>query len=412
MPDAPHRVTALRTAARLAAGATAGVMALAPIGIAGGPVHAALRQMMVVGMTAVLAAIVVRPWRTSVVSSMTGAALMLVAAWLLDQASYPVAAWTVAPMLGAGAGMVAAAGWRGRATAASGVGAVLVAALLAGVRIRFGRDAVMATGAVFAVAGGVASVAVSRGVQVRASGATRGIATVVLAVVLAAGTASWVGATTPGATWFGGLMYHGPRDQPLVALTFDDGPDPPYTLEIAGILDEYGAKGTFFTVGRALEARPDVSRALLDDGQLLANQSYTHDAVGWLDPRYPELGETERAFKAELGVCPAFFRPPHGAHTPFMARVVDEARMTMVTWDVSAGDWATDDAALVARRVLAKVRPGSVILLHDGIDGKIGADRTVILKALPLILDGLRARGLQPVTLDRLLGRPGYVPDC
>lgn len=84
----------------------------------------------------------------------------------------------------------------------------------------------------------------------------------------------------------------------------------------------------------------------------------------------------------------------------------------MVTWDVSAGDWATDDAALVARRVLAKVRPGSVILLHDGIDGKIGADRTVILKALPLILDGLRQRGLQPVTLDRLLDRPGYVEDC
>jgi peptidoglycan/xylan/chitin deacetylase (PgdA/CDA1 family) len=83
--------------------------------------------------------------------------------------------------------------------------------------------------------------------------------------------------------------------------------------------------------------------------------------------------------------------------------------MKMVTWDVSAGDWATDDGALVARRVLEKVKPGSIILLHDGIDGKIGADRAVILEALPLILDGLASRGLRPVTLDKLLGLRGYV---
>ena len=77
-----------------------------------------------------------------------------------------------------------------------------------------------------------------------------------------------------------------------------------------------------------------------------------------------------------------------------MAHVLDDRGMTMVTWDVSAGDWATRDGALVAKRVLDKVRPGSIILLHDGIDGNIGADRSVILDALPRILDGIRARGL------------------
>ena len=86
--------------------------------------------------------------------------------------------------------------------------------------------------------------------------------------------------------------------------------------------------------------------------------------------------------------------------------------MTMVTWDASAGDWATHDAALVARRILRKVRPGSIIDLHDGLDGNLVADRSVLVRALPRILDGLRARGLHPVRLDLLLGKAPYAGSC
>jgi peptidoglycan/xylan/chitin deacetylase (PgdA/CDA1 family) len=240
----------------------------------------------------------------------------------------------------------------------------------------------------------------------------RGALAVAAGVVIALVTTAYIGATTPSATWFGGLVHHGPRDQNNVAITFDDGPNPPFSLEIAKILDDHGVKGTFFTVGKALEARPDVSKALMADGQLLGNHSYHHDAVRWLDPGYQELDSTQDAFKRTLGVCPAFFRPPHGTHTPLMAKAVDDNGMTMVTWDDSAGDWATDDGALVAQRILDKVKPGSIILLHDGIDGNIGADRSVILQALPLILDGLRERGLTPVRLDELLGKPGYLESC
>ena len=86
--------------------------------------------------------------------------------------------------------------------------------------------------------------------------------------------------------------------------------------------------------------------------------------------------------------------------------------MVMVGWDVSVGDWTTSDPALVARRVLDRVRPGSIIDLHDGLDGRVDADRTVLIAALPLILDGLAAKGLQPVRLDTLLGRAGYLSRC
>jgi hypothetical protein len=86
--------------------------------------------------------------------------------------------------------------------------------------------------------------------------------------------------------------------------------------------------------------------------------------------------------------------------------------MTMVTWDVSAGDWSTHDPAKIAQAVLSRVRSGSIIDLHDGLDGRVNVDRTVLLRAMPLILDGLAARGLHPVRLDVLLGRPGYLAHC
>jgi peptidoglycan/xylan/chitin deacetylase (PgdA/CDA1 family) len=95
-----------------------------------------------------------------------------------------------------------------------------------------------------------------------------------------------------------------------------------------------------------------------------------------------------------------------------MNLLLHNRHMSSVTWDVSAGDWATDDAALIAERVLRKVRPGSVILLHDGLDGDPTVDRSVIVRALPLILDGLRERGLQPVRVDELVGETGYVDSC
>jgi hypothetical protein len=133
--------------------------------------------------------------------------------------------------------------------------------------------------------------------------------------------------------------------------------------------------------------------------------------VHWLDPRYPELAQTQRSF-ARLGVCPAFYRAPHGQHTPFLAAVVHRHGMVMIGWDVSAGDWAAHDPAALARRILRRVRSGSIIDLHDGLDGKVEADRTNLVQAMPLILDGLAAKHLTPVTLDVLLGKPGYVAGC
>jgi peptidoglycan/xylan/chitin deacetylase (PgdA/CDA1 family) len=182
-----------------------------------------------------------------------------------------------------------------------------------------------------------------------------------------------------------------------------------YSLQIRDILDRYGVKGTFFTVGKALDKRPDISRALLADGQLLGNHSYHHDYWSWLNPGYPELDRTQDSFQHQLGVCPAFFRPPHGQRTPFMSWVVARHDMTTVTWDVSASDWVSHDPDAVVKGIVERAKPGSIILLHDGLDGKVHSDRSVVVAALPRIIEGLRAKGLAPVRLDELLGQPGYV---
>ena len=253
----------------------------------------------------------------------------------------------------------------------------------------------------------VAAVALTR----RRASIVRG-ALLTVGALLVLGAGMWIGANSPRHTWFGALVSHGPRNRGEVAVTFDDGPNVTATLAIAAILDAHDAKGTFFLVGKALDRRPDIAKRLLDDGHLLGNHSYHHDYTSWLDPRYPELTKTEVSFRTQLGVCPAFYRPPHGQHTPFMAYDVHRNGMVMTTWDVSAGDWQAKDARALARRILRRVQPGSVIDLHDGLDGDLTTDRTVVVRALPFVLEGLRARHLVPVRLDHLLGRPGYLDRC
>jgi peptidoglycan/xylan/chitin deacetylase (PgdA/CDA1 family) len=240
----------------------------------------------------------------------------------------------------------------------------------------------------------------------------RGWRVPVAALVAAVALLAWTGANDPRLTWFGATVSHGPTAGDRVAITFDDGPDDTATLAVRDVLDRYGVKATFFLVGKALDARPDIAKALLDDGMLLGAHSYHHDQWRWLDPFYPELQRSIDTFKHRLGVCPRYYRPPHGQRTPFMSLLLHRRDMKSVTWSVSAGDWATDDSALIASRVLRDVRPGSVILLHDGLDGDVHADRAVIVKALPLILDGLRQRGLHPVRVDELVGGPAYVDSC
>ena len=219
----------------------------------------------------------------------------------------------------------------------------------------------------------------------------------------------YIGAETPTSHWFGGGITRGPTSSGEIALTFDDGPNVTSTIKIMNILDAAHLKATFFEVGKAIDADPQITRALYAHGQLLGNHSYHHDSWRWLDPLYPELERTQKAFQRAIGTCPAFYRPPHGDRTPFVAHVVSDHHMRMIMWDDSSGDWALTNPRTIARRILRGAKPGAIIVLHDGLDGRPTVNRTVLVRALPLILAGLRAKHLKVVGLDQLIGGPAFV---
>ncbi len=216
----------------------------------------------------------------------------------------------------------------------------------------------------------------------------------------------------PGALHLGGGTGHGARDEGVVALTFDDGLNGDATLAVAKALEDHGGTGTFFVVGRTLEMQPEVARALVQRGHLLANQSADHETPSAFDPVYSTVAVAERQFETTIGRCPAFYRAPHGTYTAWSWLAIRRAGLRVVNWDVEVRDWDATDAKDLARRVLAGVEPGSIVLLHDGRDGHPGRDRTVLVQAMPMILEGLQARGLRPVRLDALLDTPGYLERC
>jgi peptidoglycan/xylan/chitin deacetylase (PgdA/CDA1 family) len=217
----------------------------------------------------------------------------------------------------------------------------------------------------------------------------------------------------PGSQLYGEMITHGPRDRMEVALTFDDGPNDPWTQQIAGRLHDYGVQGTFFIIGQNAVAHPEIVRQLVEEGDLVGNHSYRHhksDAVWELD--YGELDKAETAIARAAGVCPAFYRPPNGFHTPWQLHAVSSAGMKAVTWDVIPRDWKDPPSDVIVSRVLNSVQPGSIILLHDGDNTNQGTDRSRLLDALPGIIDGLRAKGYDIVRLDKLLSMSAYLPTC
>lgn len=232
------------------------------------------------------------------------------------------------------------------------------------------------------------------------------------AVVVALMT-SWVGATSAQAKWFGPLVDHGSRQGGEVAITFDGVPGRASATRLLGALDASGVHATFFAAGQSVATRRAETQELARRGHLLANHAWTGRAGSWLDPRYRQLDRSEQVFADTLGGdCPTFFRPPGGLHTPLMAQAVRHRGLVMVTWDVlEKNNNRTSDPQQVARRVLAQVRPGSIIALELTGDDRSAGDVT-LARALPIVLQGLEARGLRAVRLDELLHADGYAGHC
>jgi peptidoglycan/xylan/chitin deacetylase (PgdA/CDA1 family) len=233
----------------------------------------------------------------------------------------------------------------------------------------------------------------------------RSVIELALGLGVAGATTLGLGIFHPHSSLFGPTLWHGPRDRAQVALTFDDGPHATFTPRVARMLEEVGARGTFFCVGAAVERNRDVVRALIGAGHELANHSYTHSTFGDLFSAArlgADLARNQEVLSA-YGPAPRFYRPVAGVRNPEVQAAARQVGLSIVTWSHAARDGVWPLTAEKARRIASRTGPGDILAFHDGTLSNQIALREATLRHLPDLLANLRARGLDSVTLSELL---------
>ena len=181
----------------------------------------------------------------------------------------------------------------------------------------------------------------------------------------------------------------------VIALTFDDGPGP-YTAHLLDILDQYGAKATFFLIGSKVSGQASVVRSIQARGHQLGNHSWSHPELPKLsvDQIAGEIDRTNEAIRQATGVKPSILRPPYGAVNGVVLEQLRLRNMSSILWSVDTRDWADRNSQIVCSRAVAGARPGAVILMHD--------IHQTSVNAVPCILSSLKQQGYSFVRIQRL----------
>ena len=220
---------------------------------------------------------------------------------------------------------------------------------------------------------------------------------------------AWYVTESPKNQIWGPTITSEPVRQKVVALTFDDGPNPPYTDQIVDYLHQRNVHATFFDVGIAVAAHPDVVRREIADGDAVGNHSWDHAHLVLLSRSHieRELTSTEDAIQAATGVHTRLFRPPFGARDFAVLSVARGLGFQVIMWSVPLpADWQRPPPQVIADRVLRYVKTGSIIVLHDGNRGR-PADRSNTVAATKIIVAALQHEGYRFVTVPELI-RLGY----
>ena len=208
----------------------------------------------------------------------------------------------------------------------------------------------------------------------------------------------------PRGAFLGRVLWKG--DPAGVGLTFDDGPHPEHTPRVFDILDKYSVKATFFVIGRHVRNHAHIVKEGARRGHLMGNHTQNH--FRWMnflpvEKIRAEITECQDELERCVGYRPRFYRQPAGFRNPRIFGILKRCGMSLAGWQARAFDTQRRNPDAIAATILGKVRPGGVILLHDGSDSR-NDDRAPTLKALPIIIEGLKDRGREFHTLDRLFG--------
>ena len=231
------------------------------------------------------------------------------------------------------------------------------------------------------------------------------------------GTLAGIAAVAAGATFAGlhtmvpwsqryGANFNGaPPGTRTLALTYDDGPNDPYTAQLLEVLEKHGVKATFFLLGQFVSERPELARAVAEAGHAIGSHGYTHQNLIFLSPAQlrQQLESASRAIEAATGLRPKLFRPPFGGRRPGTFSMVRSYGMVPVLWRVSCADWSAKSPASIVERAVSQIKGGDVILLHDGGHLKIGTDRSHSVRATDEIVRRYKGEGYEFVTVPQMM---------
>jgi peptidoglycan-N-acetylglucosamine deacetylase len=209
----------------------------------------------------------------------------------------------------------------------------------------------------------------------------------------------------PRSRWLGPNLTELPRanaQRGEVAITIDDGPDPEVTPRVLELLARHGVRATFFCIGERVERHPELARAILRGGHSVENHSQRHrHSFSLLGPAgmRAEIARAQEGIARITGTRPRFFRAPAGLRNPFLEPALQRLGLRLTSWTHRGFDTVNRDAESVHRRLCASLRGGEILLLHDGHAARAASGAPVILEVLPRLIETLRSRRLQPITL-------------
>ncbi|SEN35144.1 polysaccharide deacetylase family protein [Lihuaxuella thermophila] len=203
------------------------------------------------------------------------------------------------------------------------------------------------------------------------------------------------------------LFFKGPKTIKKVALTFDDGPDRYYTIQILNILKREQVPATFFVIGNMAQKYPDVLKRIDQEGHVVGNHSWNHPQLTKISAEgvNDQIFRTNEIIHRTLGKTPMLIRPPYGSVNERVERQLGSKGFKIINWSVDTLDWRGRSSKRILKTVKNQIQPGGIILQHSaGPKGKLNGT----IQALPEIITYLKQNGYQFVTVDELLQVPPY----
>ena len=218
-------------------------------------------------------------------------------------------------------------------------------------------------------------------------------------------TVAGYNAISPTAQLYGRTFIGLARGSRLLALTYDDGPNDPYTWHMLEVLERHGVKATFFLIGQFVLQKPDIARALVEAGHAIGSHSWDHPNLIFTSRAEVrrQLEQTQKVVFDATGVEPKLFRPPFGWRRPASLRIVRAFGLEPIMWNVTCYDWKAKSADPIVNHAKRQIRGGDVILLHDGGYRRMGADRSRSVDASAQILAHYQRQGYEFVTIPQMI---------